>query len=47
LDARKLPENCKYEAAGRNTGITSIVHTTGILSESSSIYNTGTDTDKY
>jgi hypothetical protein len=36
-----------YEAAGRDTGITSIVHNTGITSilpESSSICNTGTDT---
>ena len=39
-----------YEAAGRDTGITSIVHNTGntsILPESSSIWNTGTDTGKY
>jgi hypothetical protein len=39
-----------YEAAGRDTGITSIVHNTGITSilpESSSICNTGTDTGKY
>jgi hypothetical protein len=38
-----------YEAAGRDTGITSIVHNTGITSilpESSSICNTGTDTGK-
>jgi hypothetical protein len=40
----------KYEAASRNTGITSIVHNTGITSilpESSSICNTGTYTGKY
>ena len=48
-----------YEAAGRDTGITSIVHNTGITSivhntgitsilpESSSICSTGTDTGKY
>ena len=39
-----------YEAAVRDTGITSIVHNTGITSilpESSSICNTGTDTGKY
>jgi hypothetical protein len=39
-----------YEAAGRDTGIISIVHNTGITSilpESSSICNTGTDTGKY
>jgi hypothetical protein len=37
-----------YEAAGRDTGITSIVHNTGtVLPESSSICNTGTDTGKY
>ena len=39
-----------YEAAGRDTGITSIVHNTGntsILPESSSIWNTGTDIGKY
>jgi hypothetical protein len=39
-----------YETAGRDTGITSIVHNTGITSilpESSSICNTGTDTGKY
>ena len=39
-----------FREAGRNTGITSIVHNTGITSiqpESSSICNTGTDTGKY
>ena len=39
-----------YEAAGCDTGITSIVHNTGITSivpVSSSICNTGTDTGKY
>jgi hypothetical protein len=37
-------------SSGRDTGITSIVHNTGntsILPESSSIWNTGTDTGKY
>ena len=37
-----------YEAAGRDTGITSILHNTGaVLPESSSICKTGTDTGKY
>jgi hypothetical protein len=45
-----LKLNGQYEAASRDTGITSMVHNTGItsiLSESSSICNTGTDTGKY
>jgi hypothetical protein len=40
----------KYEAAGRDTGTTILVHNTGntsILPVSSSICNTGTDTGKY
>ena len=40
----------RHEAAGRDTGINSIVHNTGITSilpESYSICNTGTDTGKY
>ena len=39
-----------YEAAGRDTGTTILVHNTGntsILPVSSSICNTGTDTGKY
>jgi hypothetical protein len=37
-----------YEAAGRDTGISRILHNTGaILPESSSVCNTGTDTGKY